>query len=216
LLASADKFEIDIEGTGAHAAFPDQGIDPILIASHIVVALQSIVARNTDPLESVVVTVSQINAGTAFNIIPQTAKLIGTVRALNPDVRAHTLERIVHISTHVAEGLGGRAEVHIDPNGFPVTFNDTQATQMVQTIATETLKNDIELAETPPIMGSEDFAFYAQHVPAAFFFLGLKPPHQNTYPSVHQSDFDFADGAIPYGIKMHVEIARNFARTWPT
>jgi len=214
LLASADKFEIDIEGTGSHAAFPHQGVDPVLIASHIVVALQSIASRNTDPLESVVVTVAQIDAGTAFNIIPQTAKLKGTVRALTPDVRAHTLERILHIATHIAEGFGGQAEVHIDPDGFPVTYNDVHATQLVQTIAQEALSNDVQLFDVPPTMGSEDFAFYAEHVPAAFFFLGVRPKNEDTYPGVHQPDFNFADGAIPFGIKMHVEIARNFARVW--
>ncbi len=214
-LASADRFEINIEGTGAHAAFPHLGIDPVLIGSHIVLALQSIVSRNTDPLDSAVVTVAQFHAGSADNVISQTAKLRGTVRALSAKVRAHLLERVLHIATQIADGLGGSAEVHIEP-GYPPLFNDARATKTVETIAAETLNKDVEIVDILPVMGAEDFSYYAERVPAAFFALGLRPSNQDTYPNLHQPNFNFADGALPIGIKMHVEIARNFARVWKT
>lgn len=212
-LAGTDDFEIEIEGTGGHAAFPHQGTDPILIGAHIVTALQSIISRNTSPLDSAVVTVSQFHAGSADNVIPPIAKLRGTVRTLNEDVRGHTLERLLRIATQIAEGLGGRAEVHIDP-GYPPLINDDQAIQTVKTIAQNILMRDIETVNIHPVMGGEDFAYYAQQIPAAFFALGLRPPHQDEYPHLHQPNFNFNDDALPDGIKMHVEIARNFAHLW--
>ena len=210
-LASADTFEIDIEGQGTHAAFPHTGIDPVLIASQIVVALQTIVSRNIDPLSPAVVTVGQIIAGTATNVIPSTAQLRGTVRALDEDMRAHVLERVVHIATHVAESMNGSAEVHIE-NGYPILNNNPRAKQTLETIITES--NTAKIVDLSPIMGAEDFAFYAEQIPAMFCMLGLLPQGHRSAPGLHQSDFDFADGALPYGIKMHVEIARNFARVW--
>lgn len=212
-LAGTDSFEIVVEGTGGHAAFPHQCIDPIVIASHIVTALQTIASRNTSPLDSAVVSVTQFHAGSANNVIPPSATISGTVRTLNEDVRAHTLERLVHIATQTADSFGGQAEVHIDP-GYPPLVNDVQAIETIQNIAGEILPQDIEARYIQPVMGGEDFAYYAQEIPAAFFALGLKDPHQDTYPHLHQPDFDFADDAIPYAIKMHVEIARNFPRFW--
>lgn len=212
-LAGTDDFEITVEGIGGHAAFPHQCTDPIVIASHIVTALQTIVSRNTNPLDSAVITVAQFHAGSADNVIPTTATLRGTVRTLNEDVRAHTLERLVHLTTQIAESMGGKAEVHIDP-GYPPLTNDDHAVQTIQNIANETLSSDIETINIQPVMGGEDFAYYAQQIPAAFFALGLRAPHQDTYPHLHQSNFDFSDDAIPFGIKMHVEIARHFHRFW--
>ena len=212
-LAGTDDFEIDVEGIGGHAAFPHLGTDPILIASHIVTALQSIISRNTNPLDSAVITVAQFHAGSADNVIAPIAKLRGTVRTLNEDVRAHTLERLVHLATQTAESFGGRAEVHIDP-GYPPLINDARATQTVQTIAQKYLPKDIETVDINPVMGGEDFAYYAQQIPATFFALGLQTSHQHDYPHLHQPTFDFADHALIHGIRMHVEIARNFAHVW--
>lgn len=213
MLASTDSFEIRVTGTGSHAAFPHLGIDPIAIAAHIVVALQSIVSRNTDPLDSAVVTVAQIHAGTAFNIIPPVATLKGTVRALDETVRAQTLMRLTQMATGIAEAMNGQAEVHIAPEGSPAVYNDTMAVEMVKTIVRRAVPN-IETVEVRPVMGGEDFAFYGARVPSAFFFLGLRPPDEDTYPNLHQPDFDFADAALPVGIRMHVEIARHFASIW--
>jgi len=210
-LASADTFQIDIQGQGAHAAFPHTGIDPVLIASHIVVALQSIVSRNIDPLSQAVVTVGQIIGGTATNVIPSTAQLKGTVRALDEDVRAHVLERVVHIATHTAESLNGSAEVHFE-DGYPVLNNNEQAKQTLETIVAQT--KTAKIIDLLPVMGAEDFAFYAEQIPGMFFMLGLLPQGHTDAPGLHNPSFNFADGALSHGIKLHVEIARNFASVW--
>ncbi len=215
VLASADEFEIAVEGLGAHAAFPHQGIDTVYIAAQIVVALQTIVARNTDPLDSAVVTVGHIAAGSASNIIPQTARLVGTVRALSEETRQQTMARVRQIAEHTAAAFGGRAEVRFAENGYPATHNDARARAVAEEVVGEALAETITALEREkPIMGAEDFAFYGQRVPAFMFGLGLRPQGASSYPMLHQPDFDFNDDAIAHGVLMHVEIARRFAQKW--
>ncbi len=215
MLASADEFSIKVEGLGAHAAFPHQGIDSVYVASQIVVALQSIVSRNTDPLDSVVVTIGKISAGSTSNVIPQTAELLGTVRALTQSNREETFSRMKRVVEHTASAYGARAKLVIHKDGYPPTVNDSNARSVVEHVVNEVLGKSIDAVELDrPIMGAEDFAFYGQHVPAFFFALGLRDEHMKDYPMLHQPNFDFNDNALFYGIKMHVAIARLFGSFW--
>ncbi len=215
MLASADEFSIEVEGLGAHAAFPHQGIDSVYVASQIVVALQSIVSRNTDPLDSVVVTIGKISAGSTSNVIPQTAELLGTVRALTQSNREETFSRMKRVVEHTASAYGARAKLVIHKDGYPPTVNDSNARSVVEHVVNEVLGKSIDAVELDrPIMGAEDFAFYGQHVPAFFFALGLRDEHMKDYPMLHQPNFDFNDNALFYGIKMHVAIARLFGSFW--
>ena len=212
MLASSDRLRIAVHGTGAHAAFPHQGIDTVLVAAHVVLALQSIAARNTDPLDSVVVTVAQVHGGTADNIIPSEVRLSGTVRTLNSETRRLTFERIKRVAAETARAYGATAEVTLE-DGYPVLENNPDATDYVRRVATAAIGT--VPVEIRPVMGGEDFAFYAQRVPASFFTLGVCPVDRDTYPTLHQPDYDFHDGAIALGVAMHVEIARRFWREGP-
>ena len=212
MLASSDRLRIAVHGTGAHAAFPHQGIDTVLVAAHVVLALQSIAARNTDPLDSVVVTIAQVHGGTADNIIPGEVRLSGTVRTLNSETRRLTFERIERVAAETARAYGATAEVTLD-DGYPVLENDPDATDYVRRVAAAA--GGTVPVEIRPGMGGEDFAFYAQRVPASFFTLGVCPVDRDTYPTLHQPDYDFHDGAIALGVAMHVEIARRFWREGP-
>ncbi len=212
MLASSDRLRIAVHGTGAHAAFPHQGIDTVLVAAHVVLALQSIAARNTDPLDSVVVTIAQVHGGTADNIIPGEVRLSGTVRTLNSETRRLTFERIERVAAETARAYGATAEVTLD-DGYPVLQNDPDATDYVRCVAAAA--DGMVPVEIRPVMGGEDFAFYAQRVPASFFTLGVCPVDRDTYPTLHQPDYDFHDGAIVLGVGMHVEIARRFWREGP-
>ena len=215
MLASADEFSIKVEGLGAHAAFPHQGVDSVYVASQIVVALQSIVARNTDPLDSVVVTVGKISAGSTSNVIPQTAELLGTVRALTEDTRKETLSLIKRVVEHTASAYGAKAKLLIHKDGYPPTVNDPRARSVVEHVVNEVLGKSIDAVELDrPIMGAEDFAFYGQHIPAFFFALGLRDEDADGYPMLHQPNFDFNDNALFSGIKMHVAIACHFGAFW--
>ncbi len=212
MLASSDRLRIAVHGTGAHAAFPHQGIDMVLVAAHVVLALQSIAARNTDPLDSVVVTIAQVHGGTAENIIPGEVRLSGTVRTLNSETRRLTFERIERVAAETARAYGATAEVTLD-DGYPVLENDPDATDYVRRVAAAA--DGAVPVEIRPGMGGEDFAFYAQRVPASFFTLGVCPVDRDTYPTLHQPDYDFHDGAIALGVAMHVEIVRRFWREGP-
>ncbi|MFH1418807.1 MAG: M20 family metallopeptidase [Planctomycetota bacterium] len=209
ILASQDRWSITIYGKGAHAAWPHHGIDPIVAASQVVTTLQTIVSRSTDPLDSVVVTVGRFHAGTAGNIIPDSAELEGTIRALNESSRAKSISLIEQIAEQTALAFSARADVQIQP-GYPVLVNDEHAADLVQQTAREALGPDKVVEGFPPCMGAEDFAFYAERIPAAFWCLGVGRGEVDTRPQLHQTNFDFPDDALPIGIRMHCELATRF------
>ena len=212
-LASTNGFTINVHGVAAHAAYPHKGIDPVVIGSHIVLALQSIVSRNVDPIDSVVVTVGIFQSGTAVNIIPPTALIRGTIRTLNPQTREFAKQRVRQVVERTAEVFGGRAEIDIQ-EGYPVTMNDRRAAEFVARVAGDVLGSASVDSDVPPSLGGEDFAYYAERIPGAFWRLGVRPVGAATYPNLHQPTYDFPDDAIPVGVRIHCEIARRFAREW--
>jgi len=212
-LASTNPFEMTIHGAGSHAAYPHRGIDPIVIASHVVVALQTIVARCTDPLDSVVVTIGKFEAGTATNIIPPCAKLLGTIRNLSPHTRRRSMELVERIARHTAEAHGGRAEILIR-DGYPALVNDEGATRYFLDTASKSLGGAAVDPAVPASLGGEDFAYYAEKVPASFWRLGVRPVGQAEYPGLHHPTYDFNDDAIATAVRVHCELALRFAREW--
>ena len=206
LLAATDEVEITIIGTQAHGAYPHFGNDPIVAAAHVVVALQTVASRNVGPLDSVVVTVGKIEAGTASNIIPERASMLVTVRTLRAATRALAKERVLAIVQGTAAALGCRAEITYN-QGYPATINDSGATEEFFAIAGSVIGVDATERIEQATMGGEDFAYYGQAVPACFFFLGLKPADAATCPTLHQPDFDFNDEAIETGVRLMCELA---------
>lgn len=203
VLANTDDFYVTVKGVQAHGAYPHQGRDTIVCGAAIVTALQTIASRNVGPLDSVVVTVGQFLAGTATNIIPQEAKLVGTVRTLSAQTKAIAKERLFALVEHTAKAHGCEAEINwVD--GYPATINDAALTERFVMLAKNAVGEDRVGLLPEPSMGGEDFAFYGQQVPACFFMLGLKPPGAARFPSLHQPDFDFNDNALALGIEMLV------------
>ena len=206
LMAAADSFEIRVVGRGCHAAYPHVGVDPIVVASHIVTALQSIVSRNVAPLDSAVVTIAQVHSGTAHNIIPDEAVLTGTLRTLRPETREFGEKRIREISASIAAAFGAEATLNWH-GGYPVTFNEASATDRFFEIAKDAIGADKVSVAEHPTMGAEDFSYYGHEVPACFFWLGLLNEGQEKYPNLHSPEFDFNDKAIPTGIRLMSEVA---------
>lgn len=199
LMAAATQFKITIKGKGTHAAYPHWGRDPIVGLAQIIVGLQTVASRLAGPLTPVVVTVGKIEAGVAHNVIPETAVLHGTVRALDDAtdrLAKESVERIVRLTAEAHELTGLVAWT----DGYPVVVNDVNATERL-------FKNLPAELEPEPSMGGEDFAFYGQVVPACFFFLGLRPNGQETYPNLHSPDFDFNDDALEPGVRAMVTMA---------
>lgn len=193
IMASADRFYIDITGLGGHAARPDQTIDPIVAGAQLVTALQTIVSRNTDPLAAAVVSVTTFHAGTTDNIIPQTARLSGTYRALSPAVRADLGQRIDTLVRTLPAVLGARAEIAFK-YGYPVTVNDADAARRVAGIARSVVGADNVDDATPPLMLAEDFAYYLERRPGAFLFMG-----NGDSAGLHHPAYDFDDRALVHG-----------------
>ncbi|MEL7473065.1 MAG: amidohydrolase, partial [Planctomycetota bacterium] len=202
LLAATDDFNVTIRGVGGHAAYPHAARDPIVAASAVVNALQSISSRSVSPVDSVICTVGAFNAGFANNVIPETANLVGTVRTLRAETRALARQRFFEITESIARAHGAVAEITWH-EGYPVTRNDEQATEHFFNVAKRTLGDERVAVHPEPGMGGEDFSYYGQHVPACFFLLGLLAEGDDPMgvPQLHQSGFDFNDDAIPTGIE---------------
>src|SRR5690242_14746247 len=170
-MASADFITIDIEGVGGHAARPNFTVDPVLVAAQTIVAMQSVVSRNVDPLKSAVVSVTIVEAGTADNIIPQRVRLRGTVRTLSEDVRVMVEQRLARIVTHTAEAFGASAKFHYRRN-YPVLVNHTRQTEFAASVAQQVAGEAHVDTDLPPMMGAEDFSFMVNERPGAFIWIG--------------------------------------------
>lgn len=208
LLAATDEFEITIRGVQAHAAYPHLGRDPIVAASALIGALQSIASRTVSPIDSVVVTVGRIHAGSAKNVIPESAHLEGTIRTLRAETRTEATHRLKLIADQVATAYGCRADVDLQ-EGYPVTSNDPELVDHFNKVAQETIGAERVGHVDEPSMGGEDFSFYGHHVPACFYLLGLLPDGEDPLriPQLHQPTFDFNDGAIATGVEMMCRLA---------
>jgi amidohydrolase len=209
LLASVDSFDITLTGRGGHAATPHDTIDPIVCAAALVQSLQTIVAREIDPSEPCVVTVGQLHAGSAFNIIPDVATLGGTVRALSSDTREKAVTAIKRLCREIAHAYRCTAAVNFNDR-TPVTTNDPALAEFFRETAIATLGPARVISMPKAAMWGEDFAFYLDHVPGCFFTLGLQPLDQPTYPTLHNSNFDFNDAAIPVGVEMMTQLALHY------
>ncbi|MGL4241162.1 MAG: M20 aminoacylase family protein [Beijerinckiaceae bacterium] len=200
-MAAADRFDITIEGKGGHAARPHDCIDPVVTASQLVLALQTIAARTADPLDSVVVSVCEFKAGDAYNVIPQTAQLKGTVRTLQKETRAMAERRIKEI----AEGLGKAAGATITVDyhlGYPVTVNHADQTEFAARVAGAVAGESKVDRTVLPLMGAEDFSYMLEQRPGAYIFMG-----NGDTAGVHHPAYDFNDEAIPYGVSYMAQIA---------
>lgn len=201
VMAAADTFEIAVTGRGSHAAQPHLAIDPIVTASHIVVALQSIVSRETDPLKSLVVTVASIHGGDANNVIPDTVRMTGTVRTLLPETRDFAEGRVREVAGATAQAHGAVVDIAY-MRGYPVTFNHDTETEFAAGVAGKIVGDNFVDTTMPPHMGAEDFSYMLERRPGAFIFIG-----NGDTASLHNPAYDFNDGALPYGISYWVALA---------
>ena len=194
LLAASDGIRIDITGKGGHASRPHQCIDPVLVGSHIVTALQSIVARSVDPLQSGVVSICMFHSGEALNVIPETASLQGTARSLTPEVRDLIERRVVEVAEATGRLHGATVKATYERK-YPVTVNHPRQTEFAVAVAGQVAGPGKVDANTMPLMGGEDFSFMLEARPGAFILLG-----NGDTAGVHHPKYDFNDNAIPAGI----------------
>ncbi len=204
-LAASDQFDIRIQGRGAHGAMPHQAADPIMAATAIAQALQTIVSRNVEPMRTAVVSVTMLHAGSAYNVIPDVATLGGTIRTFDTVTRALVAERLATIAQAVGAGFGVEAEAIITPR-FPAVVNGQGESRAAIAIARDLVGPDLARVVDQPVSGSEDFAEMLAVVPGAFLFLG-----QGEGPALHNPRYDFNDAVTPIGASLLARIAE--ART---
>lgn len=195
-MAGTVSIEIDIHGIGCHAAHPYKGVDPIVTAAQVIVALQSIPTRNMAATDSVIITIGTIHGGTAHNVIPETVKLTGTLRYFDPKIRELTKKRIHEITEGICTAFGGRADVRLQ-DGYIATVNHTKETEIALKAAQTTFKSDAIATEKTPSMGAEDFGFMLADQKGAYFYIGNGPDSSTN--KLHNAGFDFDDRNLLYG-----------------
>ncbi len=210
MMASFDTFEITVDGKGSHAAMPEEGIDALVCASHIVIALQTIVSRRISPKEAAVVSVTQIHGGEAWNVLPDRAIIRGTVRCFSAEIQQRIRELLGEISTSTAHAHGAKATLgyHF---GYPATVNAVAAADIAAAAARATVGRDGVTIGCQPSMASEDFSFMAQVKPAAYIWMGVDGPTPSA--PLHNPHYDFNDEALVVGATYWLNVVKTFAQT---
>jgi len=206
LLASADSFAVQIAGRGGHASMPHDALDPIPIACEIVSALQSFVTRRIDAFDPAVVSVTKIAAGTTGNVIPETAELLGTIRATSPRARERAHAGVLQIAEGVAAAHGAKAKVTL-LEGYPVTINDDRAIALARRTSAALLGDSAFIDMPTPIMGAEDFSFVLERIRGAMLFLGVRPEDPGLRAPCHSNRMVLNEEGMAHGIALHVALA---------
>jgi hippurate hydrolase len=206
MMASADKFSIVITGRGGHGAFPHLTIDPVLVAAHVVTGLQSLVSRSVNPLEAAVVSVTTVNGGTAFNVIPESVTMSGTARCFSPQVRDLLDAGINRIAAATAAAFGATASVDYQRR-YPPLVNSAREVGHAASAATAIVGAENVDANFPPVMGAEDFAFMLEARPGAYIFLGASGDSDPCM--IHNPRYDFNDQLLPIGASYWAELVES-------
>jgi amidohydrolase len=202
IMASTDDINIRIEGLGGHAARPHISIDSVLVGAQLITALQSIVSRSVDPLESAVISICEFHAGNARNVIPQTAELKGTVRTLTPAVKTLIAKRVREVVDGVAKMTGAKIDLEY-VSKYPVTVNHGPQTDFATQVAKE-IAGDANVHEMPPMMGAEDFSYMLEARPGAFIFCG-----NGNSAGLHHPAYNFNDESIVFGTSYWIKLVEN-------
>jgi len=199
ILAAADGVAFHIKGLGGHAARPHNAIDPVMIGAHLIVALQHLVSRRVDPLDSVVLSLCMFHAGSASNVIPETAEIRGTLRTLKAETRIAMERHIRRVAASMGEAF--EAEITVEwRHGYPVTINHARETDLAAQAAARVFAPEGIIRNRPPIMGAEDFSYMLEKRPGAFVKLGQRAPDGKGGVPVHHPKYDFNDDAAPLGV----------------
>jgi amidohydrolase len=208
--AAGAFFDIEITGQGSHGAFPDQGVDPVLIAGELITALQSIVSRNAKPTETAVVSITQVHAGDAYNVIPGKATLAGTVRTFSMELMQKIEKRTETIVSGVCTAHGATGAVDFRTIFHPVV-NDKEASELAAEVCDDLVGQDKVIRNSAPGTGSEDFSFMAEQVPGCYLNLGNG---EDSYP-LHNHDYDFNDKALVYGASFFARVVEKTLQANP-
>ena len=210
--AASNPFNITIKGSGGHGAYPDTAVDPIVMASHVVTSLQSIVSREIKPVNPAVVTIGSIHGGTAQNIIPNEVKLGGIIRTMTNEDREFAKLRLKEIVNGVCTTFRGSAEIEIEES-YPCLYNDDDMVKILEESAKNIIGTENIKVQKNPKLGVESFAYFANKVPSVFYFLGIRNEEKGIIYPAHNSLFDIDEDALPIGVAIQCEVAMNYLTT---
>ena len=206
--ASADAFYIKIVGKGAHAAYPHLSRDPILGGAQLITAMQSIVSRNTDPSQGLVVSVTQVQAGTATNVIPDEIKINGTIRALNNELREFAIRRLEELVGNICQALGLKGDITVG-DGYPIMINHEPVSRFVAEVASGMIGEENVIIRQPKF-GSEDFAYFLERCPGAGYELGCSNEAKGITQMLHTSRFDIDEDVLTLGVELYLRLVEKF------
>jgi amidohydrolase len=212
IFASADRFTLTVKGKGGHAAMPETTVDPIVISAYIVTALQTLISRETSPFSPAVITIGIIQAGTAFNIISESAEMHGTMRAFSAEHRSKLMRRISEIANGIATAMGGSCELEVI-DGCPPCVNDSKMTEIVHNAAVAAVgENKVDDSEEVMTTGSDDMACFLQAVPGCYFIVGAKNEEKGANYPHHHPRFNIDEDALPIGVEVLSRAAMHFLK----
>ena len=209
MMAAVDEFDIVVKGRGGHAAIPQLAIDPVVIASQIVLAVQTIVSRSTDPVDKALISITKINGGTAYNVIDDSVKLGGTVRTFKPETRSFFEKKLKEISSGIAKANGAEAEVEFHlTNKYPPTINSKRESQFAANVAKNFFGEINVDTDIDPSMGGEDFSYLLEKKPGAYLYIGQGDDNHKAH--LHTTKYDFNDNLLPIGVNYWAELVKAF------
>ena len=209
MMAAVDEFDIVVKGRGGHAAIPQLAIDPVVIASQIVLAVQTIVSRSTDPVDKALISITKINGGTAYNVIDDSVKLGGTVRTFKPETRSFYEKKLKEISAGIAKANGAEAEVDFHlTNKYPPTINSKKESEFAANVAKKVFGDSQVNTDINPSMGGEDFSYLLEKKPGAYLYIGQGDENHKAH--LHTTKYDFNDNLLPIGVNYWVELVKVF------
>ena len=209
MMAAVDEFDIVVKGRGGHAAIPQLAIDPVVIASQIVLAVQTIVSRSTDPVDKALISITKINGGTAYNVIDDSVKLGGTIRTFKPETRSFFEKKLKEISSGIAKANGAEAEVDFHlTNKYPPTINSKKESVFAANVAKKVFGDSQVNTDIDPSMGGEDFSYLLEKKPGAYLYIGQGDDNHKAH--LHTTKYDFNDNLLPVGVNYWVELVKEF------
>ncbi|MBC2580109.1 M20 family metallopeptidase [Clostridium sp. DJ247] len=209
--AASNPFTIKIKGKGAHGAHPDMGVDPVVISSHVVIALQNIVSRELPPTDPAVLTIGTIHGGTAQNIIPEEVTISGIIRTMKTEHRAYVKKRLAEIVEGLVSSMRGQCDIEIEES-YPCLYNDDESIGLIKSCAEQIVgKENIKTLDNPN-MGVESFAYFSLERPSAFYFLGIRNESKGIVHPAHGSLFDMDEDCLPIGVAVQCKAVYEFLK----
>ena len=209
MMAAVDEFDIIVKGKGGHAAIPQLAIDPVVIASQIVLAVQTIVSRSTDPVDKALISITKISGGTAYNVIDDSVKMGGTIRTFKPETRAFYEKKLNEISSGIAKANGADADVEFHlTNKYPPTINSKKESEFAANVAKKIFGESNVNTNIEPSMGGEDFSYLLEKKPGSYLYIGQGDENHKAH--LHTTKYDFNDNLVPVGVNFWVELVKEY------